>query len=330
MDFPKYVRQHSIESESYAILLYYLRKLGIFRNLTNNDYGIDFELEICDDEHVTGKFVKIQVKGAQNLKIKRGKNAPSSTGIKQSTLYYWTEVSYQVNVLVFIVDINTEKIYWTGPIFWQAVKLIDNSNKTKTINYLPKDAINSNFARVIKEKIINAPNISEIINSQLEFIRNFDDYLYLYFSVFINEGDDIVKDSNIFKNFLNICKKLLWDKDLTGLFENADDGSCFFIYDYWKYKDDYGELVNRNCQIPMKVLMPKLLKELILLRSNVLESWYYWDIKNKDYLEEIYLHDIPHEMINRISNFNEPFKYSNTYKKNKESFSEFLREKYMK
>ena len=46
MNLPKRIVQKQHESESYAILIYKLRKLGIFRNLTENDYGIDFEIEV--------------------------------------------------------------------------------------------------------------------------------------------------------------------------------------------------------------------------------------------------------------------------------------------
>ena len=46
MNFPKVIIQHKHESESFAIILYQLRELGIFRNITESDYGIDFEMEI--------------------------------------------------------------------------------------------------------------------------------------------------------------------------------------------------------------------------------------------------------------------------------------------
>jgi len=49
MNLPRRIIQKQNESESYAILLYRLRNLGIFRNLTENDYGIDFEIEVVSD-----------------------------------------------------------------------------------------------------------------------------------------------------------------------------------------------------------------------------------------------------------------------------------------
>ena len=72
MDFPGYIIQHKNESESFAIILYKLRKLGIFRNMTSQDYGIDFEIELVEDGRVTGHCVKVQVKSSEKLKMGRG------------------------------------------------------------------------------------------------------------------------------------------------------------------------------------------------------------------------------------------------------------------
>lgn len=68
MNFPKQIQQHKNESDSFAIILYKLRDLGIFRNVTSQDYGIDFELELVEDGRVCGHCVKIQVKSSENLK----------------------------------------------------------------------------------------------------------------------------------------------------------------------------------------------------------------------------------------------------------------------
>lgn len=59
MDLPKRTKQQQSEAHSYAVLLYKLRELGIFRNLTENDYGIDFELELVQKDRVTARMVKI-------------------------------------------------------------------------------------------------------------------------------------------------------------------------------------------------------------------------------------------------------------------------------
>ncbi|TOP03863.1 hypothetical protein CGH23_24110, partial [Vibrio parahaemolyticus] len=64
MDLPKQIKQHKAESDSYAILLYKLRDVGIFRNMTENDYGIDFEIEFVKNGKVIGHYLKAQVKSS--------------------------------------------------------------------------------------------------------------------------------------------------------------------------------------------------------------------------------------------------------------------------
>ena len=117
MNLPQRIIQKQNESESYAILVYKLRKLGIFRNLTENDYGIDFEIEIVNDGNLIGKYIKIQVKSKAKVNVRKKDKVPTISGIKQSTLWYWTQLSFSTNVLVFLVDIKSENIYMTHPIF---------------------------------------------------------------------------------------------------------------------------------------------------------------------------------------------------------------------
>jgi hypothetical protein len=84
MDLPERTKQRKAESASYAILLYKLRDIGIFRNLTENDYGIDFEIELVLDESVTGRYFKAQVKSAEEVHVRKSDDVPTVSGIKQS------------------------------------------------------------------------------------------------------------------------------------------------------------------------------------------------------------------------------------------------------
>jgi hypothetical protein len=70
LDFPTRTKQQKAESASYAILLYKLKGLGIFRNQTESDYGIDFEVELISSEGaVAGEYFKAQVKSAENIYV---------------------------------------------------------------------------------------------------------------------------------------------------------------------------------------------------------------------------------------------------------------------
>lgn len=97
MDLPKRIAQRKAESTSYAILLYKLRHLGIFRNVTDNDYGVDFEIELVKEESVTGNYFKAQVKAADKVKVRKKDLVPTVGGIKQSTLNYWCELSFKTH-----------------------------------------------------------------------------------------------------------------------------------------------------------------------------------------------------------------------------------------
>ena len=70
MDLPTRTKQKKAESDSYAILIYKLRNVGIFRNMTESDYGIDFDIEFVADDSVTGRYIKAQVKSAEKLFVR--------------------------------------------------------------------------------------------------------------------------------------------------------------------------------------------------------------------------------------------------------------------
>lgn len=211
MDFPKRIKQHKAESDSYAILLYKLRDLGIFRNLTGNDYGIDFEIELVEGEKVTGKSIKVQVKSSENLRIRKSDSVPTVGGIKQSTLAYWAELSHKTHVIAFAVDLKTENIYISKPLFWQAVKLIDGSDETKTIEFLPHNEKHQSKLPSIFTKIFAySPSLSDEIYSHKMALRNLKQFFDLYADVFHYDFHMPVNELDIFETFLDVCKVLLW------------------------------------------------------------------------------------------------------------------------
>ncbi|NTW64680.1 MAG: DUF4365 domain-containing protein [Chlorobiaceae bacterium] len=178
MDFPKRIKQHKAQSDSFAILLYKLKDLGVFRNVTENDYGIDFEIEIVHNEKLIGRYLKAQVKSAEDISVRKD-GIPTVGGIKQSTLLYWTELSYRSHVVVFAVDLTTEKIYLTKSIFWQATSLIDSSDKTKSIEFLPAidiSELNDNIKK--KEKTENL--ISSLLVKKVAFDSGITDIIYAH------------------------------------------------------------------------------------------------------------------------------------------------------
>lgn len=129
---PQQSAQQKSESDSFAILVYKLKELGIFRNVTANDFGIDFEIELVQQGSVSGRLMKAQVKSRQSLKID-GNGQVAVGGIAQSTLAYWLSVSKHCPVIVFAVDLKTETIFHSEPIYQQAASLLDGTPAEKTV-----------------------------------------------------------------------------------------------------------------------------------------------------------------------------------------------------
>lgn len=127
MSFPKRTQQQKNEDRSYVIIEDNLNDLGVFRNQTIHDYGIDFEIEIENNGRMEGHSLKVQVKSSDNLIVRHDGHATVG-GIKQSTLCYWAEISYNQPVVGMAVDLAaTKKIYVSDLLFWQVVPLIDPS-----------------------------------------------------------------------------------------------------------------------------------------------------------------------------------------------------------
>lgn len=298
MNFPKRIKQHKAESDSYAILLYKLRNVGIFRNLTDNDYGIDFEIEIVTNGEVSGKYVKAQVKSSENLKIRKKDKVPKISGIKQTTLYYWTELSFKTNVLAYAVDLKTENIYITKPIFWQATTLVDSSNKSKSIEFLPVDKYHSEVAGALTYAFGLAPTVSDIIHSHQVALKSVKEFIDFYVGIFHYDIHMPTDTPEVFRLFLEICKTLIWDHNLDKNHLSDKDQKYLFLYEYWANKGElsYDEIPHYILQEPMRYLMPYFLKAVKSYSKRVLDAKYYWRYKNHNYLRLVYESLIPEDI----------------------------------
>jgi hypothetical protein len=308
MNFPKRIKQHKAESDSYAILLYKLRDLGIFRNLTDNDYGIDFEIELVEDEKVTGKYLKAQVKSSDNLTIRKSDSVPTVGGIKQSTLNYWAELSHKTHVIAYVVDLKTENIYISKPLFWQIIKLIDDSNKTKTIEFVPRSDKHHAIIPLLLTKLYAcSPSLMDEIYSHKMSLKYLKQFFDLYADVFHYDVHMPVNELDIFETFLEVSKVLLWPSrnKYNGLTE--EEKKNIYSFSYWKSvtENTGGEdVTNYVAQKPLKTLMPHLLKMLETYEKRVFDSKYYWKHKSPTYLKLVYDFPIPkisgHEEIRNL------------------------------
>ncbi len=336
MDFPKRIKQHKSQSDSFAILLYRLKDLGIFRNATENDYGIDFEIEIVHEERLIGKYLKAQVKSAEDINIRKDK-PPTVGGIKQSTLLYWTELSFRSHVIAFAVDLSTEKIYFTKSIFWQATCLLDASDKTKTIEFLP--AVNLPFSKeeikkkektenfmssLIVKMIAFQPSVTDIIYAHKTLLRNIHAIFELYTDTWHYDAWTEVQKLDIFKTVLE-CSKILINQGLPEQISDLEkeERKYLFSFDYWAQKTDwsYEEVSNQVAKTPLKVIYPILLDKVEEYNQLVLKGAYYWLNKDMTYLKLVHQTKVPtvreHEKIIHVD-------YEQTEFENEESFNTYL------
>lgn len=302
MELPKRIKQHKAESDSYAILLYKLRHIGIFRNVTECDYGIDFEVELVRGTEVTGRYFKAQVKSSENLRIRKKDGIPVVGGIKESTLYYWTELSYKTHVIGFAVDLKSEDIYVSRPLFWQATTLINGDEKSKSIEFLKAvDAKEDKKIRDIMPGLLAVtlavqPSVPDTIYSHKLALRYLEQFLSLYVDVFHYDGHVEMHDVDAFKTLLDASKLLLAEHEDVDFKMGDHDIRYRYSFDYWvSNSGDWAtdEVTNYSAQVPVKALVPMLVAKLKKLRALVFKGKYYWAYKDPTYLRLVYETKLP-------------------------------------
>lgn len=289
--YPQRTVQHQNEYESMAVLMYHLRQKGILRSFRETDYGIDLEYEFVKNNNVTGRTIKIQLKSSNNLKPdKYGKLKIGR--IKQSTLKYWSEISFRTNVILVAVDISKERIYCSRPLFWEIIKEIDQTRRSKYISLIYDEQFTNEIICALIDSFALAPVIHEIILNQKIALQYLEDILQFCYEITFHDQFLIVEDTSVLKNMLDICSILLWNvkveshfigfqnpnkwNEISFFYDNSKDGTLKYCY---LYK-------------PLEILISLLLEKLIKIRNSVLDSFIYWIGKDKDYFEMVYQYDI--------------------------------------
>lgn len=296
MYLPTRTKQKKAESESYAVLLYKLRRIGIFRNMTESDYGIDFEIEPVFKKAVTGRYIKAQVKSAENLSIRKSDSVPTVGGIKQSTLLYWCELSYRSHVIAYAVDLKTETIYISSPLFWQATSLLDGTNSSKTIEFIPevaKSGVVDQDTAVEALTVLFAisPNLPDTLYAITTAFRYLKDFFELRCDVFHYDYGTELARPEVFRAFLEVCSILLsHQRDKIPLPD--EDRERAFSFEHWANKGtDDGEITCCGAQAPMKALLPMLVLALLDYRKKVVAGVHYWAFRNPEFFAIV--HDTP-------------------------------------
>ncbi|CAE6732360.1 DUF4365 domain-containing protein [Paraburkholderia nemoris] len=326
MKLPERIRQHKAESDSYAILLYKLRELGIFRNVTESDYGVDFEVELVLNEQVTGRYFKAQVKSSEMLRIRKSDQIPVVGGIKESTLYYWTELSFKTHVILYAVDLKSETVYVSPPIFWQATHLINGDNKSKSVEFLKDEPSLGDMSAVFLSGMFAwSPLLSDTLYSHKLALRYLRQLLALHVDVFQHDGDGELHEADAFKALLDVGRVLLWRVDWGKADLDETDKKYLFSYEYWLRKSGQyaDEVTNYAAKVPVKTIIPRLIQELKYLRKNVFRGKYYWSNKDRPYLRLVYETALPEECSDNT--LREWAYHYNAYQRRVMDFSHFLR-----
>ncbi|MEY9158480.1 DUF4365 domain-containing protein [Bradyrhizobium japonicum] len=289
-------KQQKAESESYAILLYKLKGLGIFRNQTESDYGIDFEIELISaDGAVAAEYFKAQVKSAENIYV-RGDGIPTVGGIKQSTLRYWCELSFRTHVIAYAVDLTTEKTYVSRPLFWQATRLLDGTDTSKTIEFMrPVDKVDPvEFVRLVTTATAHLPRVTDVIYALTMAFRRLPKFLELRMDANHYDAWSAVDDTVLFRDFLEVCAILIGplgdDAPLSAL-----DRAGAFSFEHWAKKSDPDglELTWQGAREPLNNLLPTLIVRLGEYRNMIMAGEYYWSYKNPQFLTMVVNASLP-------------------------------------
>jgi hypothetical protein len=288
------MKQKKSEAESLAIVSYKLGDLGIFRGQTENDYGIDLDLELVQSDQVTGRAIKIQVKSAEELKL-REDGTPSVGGIKQSTLRYWCELSFRTSVVAYAVDLATQKIYVTKDLFWQASAKIDGGESSKSIAFLPEGPDNIAFAKIATILQAFQPTIAEVVTAHTMALRRLKQFLMLLADSFHYDAGSSLHEPDDFRDLLQACSVLLWS-DGDKLWSDPNDQKHWKRFDYWERKsekDGWDGISYYAAQPILSTLLPALIRTLRVYKKRVLAGKFYWSPRDPQYLALVYETAIP-------------------------------------
>lgn len=200
IQYPQQSVQQKTEYDSLSILSYFLKDLGVLRNVTTNDFGIDLELDFISKSFLPGRIIKAQVKASRELKLDVS-GLPCISGIKQSTLGYWMGISFSCPVIVFAVDVKSEAIYFSEPIHKQAASLIDGTESTKSVQlkYCAKSSNKeqNTYRRMLEKIVFDQPGHELEIAKIMKALKEKGEQRQSYDRLCLAYLEQLSQDSNL-------------------------------------------------------------------------------------------------------------------------------------
>jgi hypothetical protein len=170
---PKRPRQHTLEALSERYVKSILPPEWIAQR-TEQDYGLDLQVEIVKDEHVTGAHFTIQLKATDQLKVR--KKSYIAHSCETSTLRYFLERSELVIYLVYDAQNLVGYWIWIQDYIRQVLDTDWQDQESATIK-IPKDNIFDEKAiHQIEKRVLDAHSFDILVAA----VRNAEDQNYKY------------------------------------------------------------------------------------------------------------------------------------------------------
>jgi len=193
------------------------------------------------------------------------------------------------------VDLTSERIYVSRPLFWQATRLLDGSESSKTIEFLrPSEEVDPDkFVRAVTRATALLPGVPDVLYSLTTAFRRLPQFLELRVDANHYDAWCAFDEAVLFRDFLEVCAILLGSHKDLPLAEADRPGA--FSFEYWARKSDqYGmELTWLGAREPLHKLLPVLIARLGEYRDMVIAGSYYWSYKNPQFLAMVLNASLP-------------------------------------
>lgn len=171
---------HVTDSAAKSILRSALPPRWMLRELSENDYGIDFQLEFTSPgNRITGQIAGIQLKGTSTRNIER--QGSHSVSVKRSTLNLWRH--YEAPVLIVLVDTVSRMIYSKSiehEIRREPEKYIMSNSESVSFIFTSSDLLTEDKAlddyRIGKMLRIMDHRLPSVIHVHRDFVKLFRRY----------------------------------------------------------------------------------------------------------------------------------------------------------
>lgn len=286
------VLQHIMEDNSYQIIKKHIPEEWVIREFNRPDYGIDLVIELFDKindvtSETLGEFIYVQVKSVQQLDIKIEKIYPVSNVAKgkwqedksqymeietakypfdTNSIYTIQTLGASVSVLLFIVDLLTENVYFLSlNDYIDKIILPKKPNYTEqetltltipTLNNLKDNNVSSNALRFYgkRAKLLSAFSKFYYQKNELSYL------LGIKFFPVITYREELEKDRIVEPN--EIVEQALF------FIEQIEE------LDIWEYKEWAALPYAREQIVNLKEYLKSDSCDLTLAREKIIVNWH--------------------------------------------------------